>query len=49
MDTTKLIATVAVLTAVAATPAAAAASNCPQGEQCRIALNHNEVLDRSPG
>jgi hypothetical protein len=48
MKSSTTIATVLTVAAIGSTPAVAgAASNCPAGEQCRIALNHNEVLATS--
>jgi hypothetical protein len=49
MQSTKIIATVVTAAALAGTPAAAAAaSHCSSAsDSCRIALNHNEVLDRT--
>jgi hypothetical protein len=48
MNTTKIAVTAATVVVLAATPAAAPASGCSKADDnCRIALNHNEVLDRT--
>ena len=41
--TTAVVATALTIAAMVA-PGVASAAGCQQGEQCRIAVNHNEVL-----